>query len=222
MSEAGENTPNGPRAESQPDLSASAVGRKSADPSLGAFLTAARERRGLTRDAAVKETRIPAHYIAMIESNNYAAIADQLYLLPFIRRYAQFLGLDAEEIAIRFVREVQRAESNVVRISEPIVERRRRGQNPSWIWVATAVVVAILIAAFYFRGRGRLLLGSDSAATTEPSSGALDEKSSRPALAAPAKPQMPASSAAGASSPGAPLPPQPPGNHKGAPATEAE
>jgi cytoskeletal protein RodZ len=213
MSEAGENTPNGPRAESQPDLSASAVGRKSADPSLGAFLTAARERRGLTRDAAVKETRIPAHY---------AAIADQLYLLPFIRRYAQFLGLDAEEIAIRFVREVQRAESNVVRISEPIVERRRRGQNPSWIWVATAVVVAILIAAFYFRGRGRLLLGSDSAATTEPSSGALDEKSSRPALAAPAKPQMPASSAAGASSPGAPLPPQPPGNHKGAPATEAE
>ena len=98
MSEAGENSPHVPGAESPADPSASAAGGKSAEHSLGAFLAATRERRGLTRDAAVKETRIPAHYIAMIESNNYAAIADQIYVLPFIRRYAQFLGLDAEEM----------------------------------------------------------------------------------------------------------------------------
>ncbi len=221
MSEAGENSPHVPGAESPADPSASAAGGKSAEHSLGAFLAATRERRGLTRDAAVKETRIPAHYIAMIESNNYAAIADQIYVLPFIRRYAQFLGLDAEEIAIRFVREVQRAESNVVRISEPIVERRR-GRKHSWIWVAAVVVVAILIAGFYFRSRRRPLFGADSAATTEPSSDAPDEKSSRPALVAPAKPQINTGSAGGSLSGRAPLPQQLPGDHRSVPATEAQ
>ena len=46
----------------------------------------------------------------MIERSDYGLISDQLYLMPFLRRYAAFLDLDGEEVAMRFVREVQRAE----------------------------------------------------------------------------------------------------------------
>ena len=77
----------------------------------------------------------------MIESDSYGLISDQLYLVPFLRRYATFLGLDAEEVASRFVRDVQRAESNVVRISQEItMVVKRKG-------VARRIAVGVLIAA---------------------------------------------------------------------------
>jgi len=80
------------------------------DQSLGTFLIAARERRGFATDEVVRQTRIPANYLRMMETNDYSEISDQLYLVPFLRRYASFLELDQEDVAMRFVREVQRAD----------------------------------------------------------------------------------------------------------------
>ncbi|HUY18191.1 MAG TPA: helix-turn-helix transcriptional regulator [Candidatus Binataceae bacterium] len=166
---------------------ASPVAEKPSEPSLGAFLAAVRERRGVTRDEVVKETRIPAHYIGMIESDNYSAISDQLYLLPFIRRYADCLGLDSDAIAVRFIREVQRSESSVVRMSEPIVDRRRRRRGHLRIWAFIALVIALIVAALYLRNR-RLSasLQSEPPATVAPApAAAFGEKAGEPATVAP-------------------------------------
>ena len=38
------------------------------EPSLGKTLSAARERRGVSRDDVARETRVPAHYIDMIRA----------------------------------------------------------------------------------------------------------------------------------------------------------
>ena len=83
------------------------AGRDEPDQSLGAFLIAAREGRGLTADDVARETRLPPHYLRMMETNDYSEISDQLYLVPFLRRYASFLYLDQDDVAMRFVREVQ-------------------------------------------------------------------------------------------------------------------
>ena len=102
------------------------------EPSLGQLVTEARERKGLTREQVVTEAHLPAHYVKMIETDSYGMISDQLYLVPFLRRYATFLGLDAEEIASRFVSNVQHAEANVVRISQEltvVAKARRRRPN---------------------------------------------------------------------------------------------
>ena len=121
------------------------------DPSLGKFLKGARERRAVSREKVVQETRIPDHYLRMLENNDYSLISDQLYLLPFLRRYAIFLQLDPEETAMRFVREVQRAENNpsLVRMDEPLEMDRHKGRS----WVGVAIVVTaliVVIAAAYF------------------------------------------------------------------------
>jgi len=118
------------------------------EPSLGHFLSEARERRGVAQNVAIRETRIPEHYLRMLESNDYSMISDQLYLLPFLRRYASYLALDPEDIAMRFVREVQRAD-NVppARIDEPLLPENRRHYN----WIAIGGVVALLaIIAFAY------------------------------------------------------------------------
>jgi cytoskeletal protein RodZ len=114
------------------------------EPSLGKTLAAARESRGLSRAQVAAESHIPAHYLQMIESSDYGLISDQLYLMPFLRRYAAFLKIDGEEVAMRFVREVQRAEGAAAmpRLSEPLaVHDRKRTQ-----WVRLALI-AFLVAA---------------------------------------------------------------------------
>ena len=116
------------------------------EPSLGKTLAAARERRGVSRDEVASQTRIPAHYLDMIESSDYGLISDQLYLMPFLRRYAAFLNLEGEEIAMRFVREVQRAEGAAVpRMSEPLAVHDNKHAQWGRAAVVTIVVCAIVV-----------------------------------------------------------------------------
>jgi len=99
-------------------IGAAGVGRE-ADQTLGQLITEAREHRGLSREQVADQTRIPAYYVRMIESDSYDAIPDQLYLLPFFRRYAIFLGLDAPKVVSRFIRDFELAESGVIETSVP-------------------------------------------------------------------------------------------------------
>ncbi len=125
------------------------------EASLSESLTAARERRGLSREAVVNETHIPAHYLGMLEDGDYRLISDQLYLLPFLRKYARFLELDQEETAMRLVREVQRVDHNPppVRIDEPVDDVRRRWRRN---WTQPAIfsgLIAVIIGAYIAQSR---------------------------------------------------------------------
>jgi cytoskeleton protein RodZ len=120
------------------------------EPSLGHTLIEARKSRGFSLEDAVRLARIPAHYLKMIENDDYERISDQLYLLPFLRRYAAFLKLDPEEIASRFVREVQRTDSYASKTFEPIPVAEPAAART---WLAAAVgagIAAAVIAAVFF------------------------------------------------------------------------
>ena len=112
------------------------------DASLGQFLAEARKRRGVTPEDVTRDAKIPLHYVRMIESDDYNAISDQLYVVPFLRRYATFLGLDAEDVASRFVRDVQKAENAPVRMPDPIPMVEHNGEG-RWGYAAAGAVVAI-------------------------------------------------------------------------------
>jgi len=171
------------------------------EPSLGSFLIEARKQRGLSADEVVQQTRLPAHYVRMIENDDYKLIADQLYLLPFLRRYADFLGLDSEEVATRFIREVQRADGNASRMSEPmpVIESGRR----RWVipLAATVTVAAIAVVAYfavqrwYRRPAAPAPSGPSTASETTPGSpgesGATQPEGSADTSVAPQAPQNP-------------------------------
>jgi cytoskeleton protein RodZ len=120
-----------------------------AEPSLGHLITESRERKGLTREQVATEAHLPPHYVKMIETDSYDMISDRLYLVPFLRRYATFLGLDAEEIASRFVSNVQHAEANVVRISQEItMVAKKPGSSRGIVFIVLIVAVVALLADF--------------------------------------------------------------------------
>jgi hypothetical protein len=116
-------------------------------PSLGARLTSAREGRQVSLIEAVKQTRIPEHYVRMMENNDYSLLSDQIYVMPFLRRYATFLGLDPEEVAMRFVRAVQHADSApTARGIEPIEMDRPKGRNWNRPAIAAGLIGIIVVA----------------------------------------------------------------------------
>jgi cytoskeletal protein RodZ len=126
-----------------------------AESSLGGVLSAARERRGVSREQAASQTGIPKRYLQMMENNDYSLASDQLYVLPFMRRYATFLALDPEETAMRFVREVQHTENNPgSRIDQPLDVDKSRKRSGGWIGIV-AVVVVIAIAGWLYMTSGR-------------------------------------------------------------------
>ena len=86
-----------------------------ANQTLGQLISQTRKHHGLSREQVAAQTHIPAYYVRMIESDSYDAIPDQLYLLPFFRRYADFLGLDANKVVTRFICDFEKAENEVAR-----------------------------------------------------------------------------------------------------------
>jgi cytoskeleton protein RodZ len=137
------------KAERPEASSAEGKAAKAQEPSLGSFLTEARKRRGISLDDLMRQTRIPAHYVQMIENDEYGMIADQLYVLPFLRKYAACVGLDAVEVTTRFIREVQRADTNAGRMQEPIpvAEEPRKGR--AWRALLVTVLIILTILAAY-------------------------------------------------------------------------
>ncbi|HZC45742.1 MAG TPA: helix-turn-helix domain-containing protein [Candidatus Acidoferrum sp.] len=139
---------------SKSKLQAADAGAAAAEsgPSLGQLITETRERKGMTREQVTVEAHLPAHYVKMIETDDYELISDRLYLVPFLRRYATFLGLDAEEIASRFVSNVQHAEANVVRISQEItVVAKKPGALGRIAFYVMIAAVLVLLADFAYR-----------------------------------------------------------------------
>jgi cytoskeleton protein RodZ len=140
------------KSKSKNQTAESEVAGAESEPSLGHVIIEARERKGLTREQVATEAHLPPHYVKMIETDSYDMISDRLYLVPFLRRYATFLGLDAEEIASRFVSNVQHAEANVVRISQEITMVEKKPGSAGRIAFAVMIVaVVVLLADFAWR-----------------------------------------------------------------------
>jgi cytoskeleton protein RodZ len=65
---------------------------------IGQKLRQARQAKTLSLEQASRATRIRAHYLQAIESGNLEALPSSAQARGFLRLYASFLGLDAEEM----------------------------------------------------------------------------------------------------------------------------
>jgi cytoskeletal protein RodZ len=102
----------------------------------------------MTVREAAKQLRLSAHYLYMLEAGDYSAIADELYLLPFARRYAQFLGLDAGLVSRQFVAGVEAGvkSDDEPEISKEVPAKQRR-------WPTTIAVLFFVTLAVYLVAR---------------------------------------------------------------------
>ena len=135
------------------------------DQTLGQLMTETRKHLGLSREQVSERTHIPAYYVRMIESDSYDAIPDQLYLLPFFRRYAEFLGLDAQKVVSRFILDFEKAENEVAATAAPTAYAKALLK---WRQIATATVLGAILLPCIAWGIGTMRAAYRQTASNSP------------------------------------------------------
>lgn len=107
-------------------------------------LRSAREQRGLSLEQASAEAGVPMQYVRLLEGepNVKVGISDELYLIPFFRKYAQYVGVDAEGLLPEFLGMVQQMPGE----GSPPIRLAYRPRYAS-LWKPVAVLLTIVIAA---------------------------------------------------------------------------
>jgi cytoskeleton protein RodZ len=115
-------------------------------PEVSLKLQHSREAKGLSLREAEAATRIPVHYLQLLEGKGDARVlSDALYLVPFLRTYALFLGLDPAETTAQFVQSVHGKEDTVSDLSQPFSPPRSSVQPIILIVILASVVLLTLL-----------------------------------------------------------------------------
>jgi cytoskeletal protein RodZ len=111
---------------------------------VGACLYDARMRQGISLTQVAGATHILPCYLAALETGAYRALPDPVRTRGFIRNYAQYLNIPAEELIALYQHEYGRPEP--IRIVPVITPRSsRRLAN----FMGVGLVVVLLIATSY-------------------------------------------------------------------------
>ena len=122
---------------------------------VGEALRQAREARGITLDNARGATGIPLHYLQAMESGGSKLIADEFYLIPFFRRYAQYLELDPAATVAQFLSDSQHLED-----ARPMLEVAGSGRRMARMVAVLLVLLAIAIAGWALVAKRRVFAGA--------------------------------------------------------------
>lgn len=113
-------------------------------PALGEEFRNAREARGLSLSDVAEQIHIRSVYLAQIEKENWSAIGAPVYVRGFLRTYARFLGIDAEQAVGKF-NETSAAGTPVSNASSPALANPQASGFSAVLWIA-GIIAAVLVA----------------------------------------------------------------------------
>ena len=76
---------------------------------IGQKLKSARDISGLSLAQIQEKTKIPYNHLASIDAGNFDELPEPVYVSGFIRRYAECVGLDAQELVDEYRSEMDAA-----------------------------------------------------------------------------------------------------------------
>src|SRR5262249_15425030 len=157
---------------------------------LGERLREARESQGISLSQAAVETRILQRYLVALEEGDFQHLPGDVYAGGFIRNYAEYLGIPAEELIELYRHE--RGMSEPIRVVPATSSPRVRGLVlPSFFGVFFVVLVLVgasylVLSALNYVGESAQLQASlppPAAATPPPLPTALPAPTEQPLVA---------------------------------------
>lgn len=112
---------------------------------FGKYLLRQRELRGLTREEVAQATRIPGNLIAALEEGELSRLPGRVFVLNYIRAYAEEIGLSPDDAVLRFeeIDQEQGAEPDA-----PAPPARKMAvARWGWVLVLFALVLVGILAA---------------------------------------------------------------------------
>ncbi|MBA2691719.1 MAG: helix-turn-helix domain-containing protein [Rubrobacter sp.] len=151
---------------------------------IGDVLARAREERGLSLQEVEQATKIRKRYLSGLEREDFSDLPDSVYVQGFLKTYANFLGLDGEELAQdlkrRRGRRRDQRQPGVGEIKKSGFDRpvlgpgglsQAQGRKVSsatlFTLIAAALVLTAVIGALYFVGRDTQTVVSPQAPPAE-------------------------------------------------------
>src|SRR5215217_1250957 len=152
---------------------------------IGPILEQARKEKGLTLEEVEHATKIRKRYLAGLEREDFGVLPDAVYAQGFLKTYANYLGLDGEELSreLKDRRRPRRERSMTYgapvksEFEQPLINpsglsiSRKRGSISRATTLTFAVALLALVAlvgALYYVGRGVQISG-DGLAPSQPS-----------------------------------------------------
>ncbi len=123
------------------DSQEASSGRQLLLQEIGSKLNQARQEKGEQISKAVRYLKIPINHMQALESGNWDALPDDVYVIGFLRQYSNYLGLDLSD-------EINRLKNSDYTLTRPLtfpdppVAPSRR-----WAWM-TGTAFVILFVAF--------------------------------------------------------------------------
>jgi cytoskeletal protein RodZ len=112
---------------------------------FGRYLAQQRELRGVSRMEVSTATKIPLNLLAALENGERARLPEKVFIVNYIRAYAQVIGLAEEEAVLRF-EEVDKS----IQPSQPVPAKP--GGRPTRVeWIAVLVAILVLVLALVMR-----------------------------------------------------------------------
>jgi cytoskeletal protein RodZ len=118
---------------------------------FGRFLTQQRELRGLSREEVAQTTKIPPTLIAALESGQVERLPARIFVLNYIRAYAQVIGMEPEEAVLRY-EEIDKTVPS--ELPPAALEHARRTR--AWIGLALTVLAVALAVTVLLLATGKL------------------------------------------------------------------
>jgi cytoskeletal protein RodZ len=108
---------------------------------FGRYLSQQRELRGLSRDTVAISTKIPMTMIAALEEGQVGRLPGRVFVINYVRAYAQVIGLSPEEAVLRY-EEVDKSQTV---LSPATLERTRKRKA----WLILSGVLVVIAGAGY-------------------------------------------------------------------------
>lgn len=125
---------------------------------VGHSLKVVRERRGLALADVSARLRIRRPYLEAIEAGRFGELPGAVYVSGFLRQYAEFLGLDPDQILKTYQSE---ADGQVQRVVLNFPLPRPEERTPRLWLVVGALVVAGIVYVLWYRHQETLRVGQD-------------------------------------------------------------
>lgn len=109
---------------------------------FGRYLSQQRELRSLSKEEVAERTKIPLTVISALEEGQAARLPGRVFVVNYIRAYAQVIGLSPQDAILRF-EEVDLGQT----MPSPVTLERKRRKRSWLILVAVGVAVVLGIAA---------------------------------------------------------------------------
>ncbi len=118
---------------------------------VGARLREAREIRGVDLFRVERDTKIRAKYLGALEDGDFADLPGDVYTRGFLRNYATYLGLDADEMEEQWREEaghVAPIRTTVIG-PQPLTMRRKVVFEQSHVVIGIVAVIVLIVAGYF-------------------------------------------------------------------------